>query len=155
LLRSRWRAARLVAIGALGVATAEGVAIAALYAKLNARVVVGLQDAPRFLEENSWNYVAYEQVNRLLPAGSNLASTGIFWNNLYYLDVRTTFLGDDEVPVASLRAAGFTHELRITQCPLAPTPDRPVVIEGEYPLRASRLRGGVYKEVCYRISSIR
>lgn len=155
LLRSRARALRLFAIGLLGAATVEGLAIAVLYARLNAPVVVGMEAPATFLEQNSWNYVAYEQANRLLPAGSNLAATGIFWNNLYYLDVPITFVGDDEVPLTELRAAGFTHELRITECPLAPTPDRPVVVEGEYPLRASRLRGGVYKQVCYRISSIR
>lgn len=155
LLGARFRALRLLAIGVLGAATAEGLAISALYAKLNARVVLGMEDAATFLEKNSWNYVAYEQANRLLPAGSHLAATGIFWNNLYYLDVPITFVGDDEVPVADLRAAGFTHELRITKCPLAPTLDRPVVVEGAYPLRASRLRGGVYEQVCYRISSIR
>jgi hypothetical protein len=154
---SRSRAARVLAVAALAVATAEGLGIAALYAKVNEKVVLGLEDASTFLRQHSWNYVAYEQTNRLLPADAKVATTGTaLWNNLYYLDREASFLGGDDILGAELHQAGFTHDLRVVECPLAPAmPGRVVIKEGEYPLRASRLRGGVKMQVCYRLSALR
>ncbi len=151
------RVARGVAIAVLGIATAEGLGSAALSAKLNGKVVLGLEEPAAFLERNSWNYVAYEQANRLLPPEAKVAGTGAaFWQNLYYLDRETSFPGTTDVRPAELRRAGFTHALEITGCPLPPAvPAERVLTEGQYPLRASRLRGGVYSYSCYRISALR
>jgi hypothetical protein len=152
---SRGALLRLGAAAILAIAAASALGMAALGAKLNVRVALGLESRDRYLEQNSWNYVAYEQTNALLPRDARVASVGL-GNNLYYLNRDAHWLGNDSRSTLELRAAGFTHELTIFACPMFPLdePRRRVLAEGTYPLRASRLGGGVYLQACYRLSEV-
>jgi hypothetical protein len=152
-LASHARAPRVAAIAVLGVAIAGGVATAGLGAALDLKVTLGLETPDQFLERNSWNYVAFENANRLLPPQARVAVTGA--DNLYYLDrvARQVDVGDSS---AALAARGFTHRLTIDDCHgrQAATPARLIIWQGRYPLRASRLRGGVLSEACARLTPI-
>jgi hypothetical protein len=152
--RAASRPLRLLAMAVLGVTIAGGLGTALLTAKLTARVVLGLEPASTFLERNSWNYVAYQQANRLLPAGARLAVEG--GPNLYYLEVPAVWLQvSSPASVAFLRERGFSHHLLIHECPLAPPLSGEVTLwEGSYPLRLSRLRGGVRLNLCARLTSL-
>jgi hypothetical protein len=148
-------AAYVLGILVLAVTVLEGSAAAGLTTRMSARVVAGLESKDAYLERNSWNYPAYEQVNRLVPESAKLASIGS-GNNLYYVRRNVEFLGPDEPTAARLRAAGFTHELWIGPCLPATreTAERRTMAEGAYDLRASRLTGGVFAHVCYRLSEL-
>ena len=148
------RSLRILAAAAIVITAGGGLATAALAVKMSAKVVGGLESDTQYLERNSWNYPAYQAVNRGVPAHAKVASVG-HGNNLYYSDRTIEYLGETERSVADLRAEGFTHELWIGSCPLGPVGDgRRPLAEGTYPLRASRLSGGVFAQACYRLSEL-
>jgi hypothetical protein len=155
LLSSPRVSLRIGALVILGIAVAGALGTAALYLKINGRVLVGRESRDAYLSRHSWNYVAYERANSLLPADARVASVG-FGDNLYYLDRPAVWLGKAPRSTADLEAAGFTHELQISYCPLAPldNPGRAVLASGSYDLRASRLSGGVYATACFRLSAV-
>jgi hypothetical protein len=145
---------RLLAAVALVITAAGGLATAGLAVRMSAKVIVGLESETEYLERNSWNYQAYEAVNRSLPEDAKVASVGE-GHNLFYADRTIRYLGQPERSVADLRGEGFTHELWIGSCPLGPLSDgRHSLVEGTYPLRASRLNGGVFAQACYRLSEL-
>jgi hypothetical protein len=148
------RSLRLVALTVVAIAVLGALGTAVLAAKLNGRVVLGLESPAQYLERNSWNYIAYEQVNHLSPPDAKVAVTGVA-NNLYYMDREAIWLGRDSRSTAQLRAEGFTHELLVAACPLPSVETESTILnDGTYPLRASRLSGGLYMQVCYRISAL-
>ena len=148
------RSVRILATVALMITAGGGLAIAALEVKMSAKVIVGLESDAEYLERNSWNYSAYEAVNRTVPEYAKVASVGA-GHNLFYSDRTIRYLGETERSLADLRGEGFTHELWIGSCPLGPVGDgRRSLTEGTYPLRASRLIGGVFAKVCYRLSEL-
>lgn len=150
------RMLRAAATLVLMLAAAGAAGTAALNATLNLPVVLGRESTDAFLERNSWSYTAYERANALLPPDAVVASTGV-GVNLFYLDRRASSLGKQQLRSSDeLRARGFSHELLIWSCPLPPLddPTRKVWAEGTFPLRASRLNGGVHMQVCYRLSDV-
>jgi hypothetical protein len=148
------KSARLVVGMLLAVTAGGGVAMGALAVKTNARVVGGLETKDEYLERNSWHYLAYEKINQLLPTDAKVASIGL-GHNLFYANREVRFLGDVEPPASQLRGAGFTHEIWIGDCPLAALDvGRRSLAEGTYPLRASKLLGGVFSRECYRLSEL-
>lgn len=147
------RALRLAALGVVAVAMVEALGVSALGAARDAKVVAGLEGRSTYLERNSWNYVAFENANRLLPPDARVAAHGA--TNFFYLDARADDAGGRGESAASLRAAGFTHRLEIAPCPAAPTrAEERVLWEGSYGLRLSRLRGGVARQVCARLTEL-
>jgi hypothetical protein len=153
-LRAPLRPLRLVALGALAVTAAGGLGTAGLTAAISARVVLGLEPPARFLERHSWNYVAYEQADQLLPLDARVAVEG--GPNLYYMPRPAVWVQDVPAPSPrALRERGFSHHLRIQPCPAPPSlPGETTLWEGRYPLRLSRLRGGVRVEVCARLTAL-
>ena len=145
---------RILAAVAVMITAGGGLATAALAVKMTAKVTVGLESDAEYLERNSWNYWAYEAVNRRVPEDAKVASVGQ-GQNLYYSDRTIQYLGETERSVDDLLGDGFTHELWIGPCPLGPIGDRRrSLAEGTYPLRASRLSGGVFAQACYRLSGL-
>jgi hypothetical protein len=148
------RAVRLGVAAILAVAVAGSLGTAALAVKSTAKAVLGLESERQYLERNSWNYPAFEEIDRLLPADAKVAAIGPV-NNLYYAKRSAVFLGFGERSAAELRAAGFTHELLAGSCPLhGVRAGRTTLAEGSYPLRASRLGGGEYARLCYRLAAL-
>ncbi len=148
------RSARILAALAVMITAGGGLAITALAVKMSAKVVVGLESGTEYLERNSWNYPAYEVVNRDVPDYAKVASVGA-GHNLFYSERTIRYLGKTEHSAADLRGEGFTHELWIDSCPLSPVGDgRRTLAEGTYPLRASRLNGGFFAQACYRLSEL-
>jgi hypothetical protein len=144
------RPLRWAAIAVVAVSTAGGAASAALYVRVTGKVVLGRETADQYLERNSWNYVAYEAANQLLPPNARVAAVGA--NNLYYLD-RTARSFASVRPDAELAAAGFSHVLAIGKCgDVASAPG--LLWSGRYPLIASRSRGGTYGSVCANLWSL-
>ncbi len=126
--------------------------MAMMSVKQTARVVLGRETAEDYLRRTSWNFVAYDVANRVLPPQARVSVTEA--GNLYYLDRAARIAGHEVPPARVLLTEGFTHELLLGSCPLAVVPGRIPLAAGEYPLRASRLRGGVFSEVCYRLSAL-
>jgi hypothetical protein len=152
-LASSARSLRVLALGAVGIALIGAVGTSGLAATRDLGVVVGRESVDRYLERNSWNYDAYEAANRLLPAGARVAVQGV--SNLYYLAPPSGEIELGPVPADVLRAKGFTHRLAIDECPGVPRPaGERVLWEGNYPLRASRLRGGFRIRECARLSEL-
>jgi hypothetical protein len=148
----RWMM-RSMAIAVLVVAGVGGVGTAILSAVTYGRAALGLEPSELFLRRNSWHFHAYENANRLLPPDARVAVSGA--SNLYYLDRRAQHLKKD-VSTESLKAQGYTHGLRVGDCAaLAQLRSDPELVlwEGRYPLRLSRLRGGVAGEACARLIS--
>lgn len=150
----RW-SARAGALAVLGICCAGALGTAALYLRVNGRAALALDSADAYLSRHSWNYVAYQRANLLLPADARVASVGL-GDNLYYLDRPAVWLGLELRSTGELQAGGFTHELLISGCPAPPLDDagRAVLASGTYDLRASRLRGGVFGTVCFRLSTV-
>ena len=148
------RSIRILAAVAVMITAGGGLATAALAVKMSAKVTAGLESDAEYLERNSWNYWAYEAVNRHVPEDARVASVGQ-GHNLYYSDRTIQYLGETERSVDDLLGDGFTHELWIGSCPLGPIGERRrSLAEGTYPLRASRLSGGVLAQACYRLSGL-
>ena len=149
------RSVRILAAVAVMITAGGGLATAGLAVRMSAKVNIGLESDAEYLERNSWNYPAYEAVNRGVAEDAKVASVGA-GNNLFYSDRTIRYLGETERSIADLRREGFTHELRIALCPLGPVGDgRRILTEGSYPLRASRFSGGVFGLACYRLSDLR
>ena len=146
---------RGMALAALAVAAIGAVGTAALAARQEMKVIRGGEAPASYLERTSWNYIAYERGNHLLPVDAKLASTGM-GNNLYYLERSAVWLGKERRSTLELRRQGFTHELEISSCPLPSldADDRLTLAAGTYALPASRLSGGIYLQVCYRLSTV-
>jgi hypothetical protein len=155
LLASPRPSLRAGALAVLGICCASALGMAALYLKVNGRAAMGLEAADAYLRRHSWNYVAYDRANLLLPADARVASVG-FGDNLYYLRPPAVWLGRELRSTSELQAGGFTHELLISDCPAPPLddPGRSVLATGPYPLRASHLSGGVFATVCFRLSTV-
>ena len=152
VLQAPSRALRWGAMAALAISAAGALGTGVLSASVHAKAALGLESADHFLETFSWNYVAYENANRLLPPDAKVAVKGA--SNLYYLE-RAAGFRDPRIPAAELRAQGYTHGLVVHECPFSPAvPPTPSLWEGSYPLRFSRLLGGVRTEVCARLFSI-
>jgi hypothetical protein len=148
------RSSRILTAVAIMITAGGGLATAALAVKMTFKVIVGLESDTQYLERYSWNYPAYEAVNRRAPEDAKVASFGL-GDNLFYADRTVRYLGKVERSVADLRGEGFTHELWIDSCPLGRDGDgQRSLAEGTYPLRASRLSGGVFAQVCYRLSEL-
>lgn len=148
------RSSRILAAVAIMITAGGGFATAALAVKMSFKVIVGLESDTQYLERNSWNYPAYEAVNRDVPEYAKVASFGL-GDNLFYANRTVRYLGKTDRSVADLRGEGFTHELWIDSCPLGRVGEgQRSLAEGTYPLRASRLRGGVLAQVCYRLSEL-
>jgi hypothetical protein len=143
----RWSAVTILAVAGMG-----GLGSSLLYLRLNARVVLSPESSREYLGRNSWNYIAYDNANRLLPPDARVAAEGV--NNLYYLE-RPARSFPDSVPVSELQKQGFTHLLSVSDCPrkAVEVPGQ-VLWEGAYPWVASRLRGGIFRQVCARLQSI-
>lgn len=138
----------VVAVSAIG-----GLGSAGLYAVRTAKVVLGLESSATYLEGNSWNYPAYENVDRLVPLNASIAVEGA--NNLYYLSRPARFFLDPTPTLDELRAGGFTHLLKIDSCTTAQAGGHaPDLWRAEYDLRASRARGGVLSHVCASLVEI-
>ena len=148
------KALRLAGCAVLALSACGALGTAALAVKNTGKVVAGLESEATFLERNSWNFIAYQEINRTLPSDAKVAVSGAA-NNLYYLDREASFLGHEPLSEADLRRSGFTHELWVFSCPLPSLRARSrLLMEGTYPLRASRLGGGVYMQACYRLSQL-
>jgi hypothetical protein len=152
VLETSSRTLRRTALAILGVTLLGGLGSSILYLRLNAKVVFTFENARDYLGRNSWNYVAYDNGNRLLPPDARVAAEGV--NNLYYLD-RPARSFPDDFSHTELRKQGFTHLLSVADCPrTAPDSSEPVLWEGTYPWVASRVRGGIFRQVCARLQSI-
>jgi hypothetical protein len=152
VFRSGGRALRLAATAAVGIALAGALGTGALAAVRDAKVILGRESVSTYLERNSWNYTAFEAANRLLPPDANVAVDGAV--NLFYLD-RTAARADPATTPPLPGRGPFTHRLTVEKCPARPRPPgEPVLWEGSYPLRASRLRGGVLEQVCARLTAL-
>jgi hypothetical protein len=148
------RSLRVLTAAVVAIGVAGGLGTSALAIKTKAKVIAGLESEAQYLERNSWNYSAYEQVNRRLSANARVASIGL-GHNLYYVDRDIRYLGEIPMSAGDLRTQGFTHELWTGSCPLEPIgAGRRSLAEGTYPLRASRLAGGVFAQACYRLSEL-
>ena len=111
------------ALAVVAVSVLGGLGSAGLYAVRTAKVVLGLESSTRYLEENSWDYPAYENVDRLVPLNASIAVEGA--NNLYYLTRPARFFLDPTPTLDELRAGGFTHLLKIDCCPTAQSGGQP------------------------------
>jgi hypothetical protein len=152
-LSSQRRSLEAGALAVVAISVLGGLGSAGLYAVRTAKVVLGLQSSTRYLEDNSWNYPAYENVDRLVPLNASIAVEGA--NNLYYLSRPARFFLDPTPTVAELQAGGFTHLLKIDGCPPVQAGGHgPDLWSGEYDLRASRARGGVLAHLCARLMNI-
>ncbi|MEA2698410.1 MAG: hypothetical protein QOI66_2681 [Myxococcales bacterium] len=147
---------RWAAVSALSVAATLGLAVALLTATVNARVATGMESASAFLRRNSWNYIAFEKANQLLPADARVAVVGIRANNLYYLD-RPVMYFETAPSAPVLRDLRLSHVLDIGDCP-HPASDGQLPSQtlwtGQYALVRSRLQGGVNAIVCARLSAV-
>ena len=63
------RILRILAAVTIMITAGGGLATAALAVKMSAKVIVGRESEAEYLERNSWNYWAYEAVNRDVPGG--------------------------------------------------------------------------------------
>lgn len=146
-------ALRVAAMAALLLTAAEGLALGVATAASSARVVLGLESASAFLRRLSWNYEAYEETNRRLPADAYVSVEG--GENPFYLDVKNHLLAGRKPDTDDLARRGFSHNLEIDVCPLAaPSPAETVLWQSEYPLRSSRLRGGIRYVRCARLTAL-
>jgi hypothetical protein len=135
-LASGWLA-RGAGLATLLVSLAVGLGTAIISAKGSANVVAGRETRQAFLGRMSWDYPAFEQVNRRLGRDARLAVLGI--SHVYYLDPPVTQVYRDDLQ--ELRRAGFTHLLRVRFCSDGPFPDAPAVLwQGEYLRRGSRFQ---------------
>ena len=152
-LAHQGRGLQACALAAIAVSVLGGLGSAGLFAVRAAKVVLGLESSARYLEENSWEYVAYENVDRLVPPNASVAVEGA--DNLYYLARPARFFLDPAPTLDELRARGFTHLLKIDYCPAFPSGDQSSVLwRGDYDLRSSRARGGASAHVCAILQEI-
>jgi hypothetical protein len=147
---------RWAAVSTLSVAATVGLAVALLTATVTARAATGMESAAAFLRRNSWNYIAFEKANQLLPADARVAVIGSRANNLYYLD-RPAMYFETAPSAPALRDLRLSHVLDIGDCPY-PALDGQLPSQtlwtSQYALVRSRLQGGVNAMVCARLFAV-
>jgi hypothetical protein len=129
-------AARLTVL----VSAAVGLAAAGVVAAGTAKVVSGAESRATYLRRMALDYVAYEQINRLLGPEARPAVEGA--TNLYYLQPRGTIVQNEEP--SALAARGLTHLIWIDACDAkAPAKaEGKILWAGRYLRPGARFQGG-------------
>jgi hypothetical protein len=134
----RWT--RLAAQLTVLVSAAVGLATACVVVAGTAKVVSGAESRATYLRRMALDYVAYEQINRLLGPDARPAVEGA--PSLYYLQPRGTLVRN--VEPSALAARGLTHLIWIDACDAkAPAKTEGKILwAGRYLRPGSRFQGG-------------
>lgn len=146
------RALRFAAGAVVAIPVTAGLVAALVYVRLTGAVVLGLETKAQYLTRTSWNYVAFDHANRLLPADARIAVVGAY--NLYYLDRAARWFAT-EPSSEELARGGFSHVLAVAPCGQPPTRSGAFLWTGDFPLIASRARGGTLATVCSWLWAVR